>query len=194
MSKSFIWQSPLTSIANADTPPADTLKNVGLCDLSSLPRGGAKGDIKENTLAINGVMDSNNGLYCRLGKDELLTLASIKGVLPNIKEIMPQPRLMLPRQDSHCQIGLCGSQATHILARVCALAAPPQHQLLQTRIADISAIIISVAPTDIFYILADSGYALHLWERLLEAATHAGGGIVNFDQWQKQYSSDNKKD
>ncbi|MGI9297647.1 MAG: hypothetical protein ACR2QC_07095 [Gammaproteobacteria bacterium] len=173
--------------AESVSPPA------GVCDLSPLPRVGAKGECAAAAPPPNTFAAMPDGaLCCRLGADEILILASPSGGRAEIdKTIMPSPRVHIPRRDSHCQIGLCGAEAENVLARLCAVPPPRKNELLQTRVADISAIVVSEsrAAGGAFYLLADAGYAVHLWEEVVDVAVRIGGGIIGWKQWRDLFSA-----
>ncbi len=163
-------------------------QKVGLCDLSPLSRIGGKGKITKNAPAVNTMEIKDHLLFCRVGEDEAFVLSTNedKAVLG---DYLPQPRIHIPRRDSHCQIGLCGAHADEVLARLCSISPPQYPHLLQTRAADLSVLIIpAIAESNAqpaYYILADSGYALHIWNALYSVATKLGGGIIGWKQWQK---------
>ena len=155
------WRSPLSSLFDSNaqwrqcgdadivestgaTDEAAVLEQAGICDLSALPRCGARGDCSESAPPVNAAALMNDGtMCCRLDADEVLLLAATDGAAPVLAQIMPQPRLSLPRRDSHCQIGLAGSRAKEVLARLCALPPPLPPALLQTRISHLSTVIVA---------------------------------------------------
>ena len=156
MSGGLKWRSPLAFLfgektqwgecenaAIAEFVPGETeaaAQCAGVCDLSPLPRTGAIGECPK-TPPINAVELAKDGaLVCRLGGDEILILPAPDGTAAS--KILPAPRLIIPRRDSHCQIGVCGARAAEVLARLCAVLPPQFPALLQTRVADISAIIV----------------------------------------------------
>lgn len=162
------------------------LEQAGFCDLSALPRLGAKGDCAKSAPPINTTALLDDGtMCCRLGADEVLLLAAADGSAPVLNSIMPTPRLLLPRRDSHCQIGLAGTRAKEVLARLCAVPPPASPALLQTRAAHLSVVIVAEprGTKDAFYLLADSGYAGALWEEITAAAIPLGGGACGWQPW-----------
>lgn len=169
---------------------------VGVCDLSPLPRAGAKGECAAAAPMPNFAAPMPDGsLFCRLGADEVLILSPLSGAAANVdKTAMPSPRIFLPRRDSHCQIGLCGAAADAALSRLCAMPPPRDGALLQTRIADVSAIIVaeSRAADGAFYLLTERGYAMHLWREIAAAVAAVGGGIVGWRQWRALFAAAKK--
>ena len=165
--------------------------STGVCDLSPLPRTGAKGECAAAAPPPNtSAAFADGSLCCRLGADEILILASPDGAHANISEsVMPSPRLIIPRRDSHCQIGLYGAAAKSALARLCAVPPPCKNELLQTRVADVSAIVVcEPRAAGAFYILTDCGYAMHLWEAVVAAVKSAGGGVAGWKQWRTLFA------
>ena len=184
------WQSPLAAAVEGATDNGDEERaaRAGVCDLSSLPREGAKGECAAAAPPINAAAIFGESLCCRLGGDEILALSQ-NGAAAELGECIPSPRTRIPRRDSHCQVGLCGAKAAEVLSELCAVPLPPPLGVLQTRVAELSAIVVAVssAKTDAaaFYLLADRGYAAHLWDALLAAARFRNGGMIGWRQWQK---------
>ncbi|MGI9305695.1 MAG: hypothetical protein ACR2P5_00140 [Gammaproteobacteria bacterium] len=173
----------------AETIPGESeemARLAGVCDLSPLPRTGAKGECAETAPPVNtAAINANGEMFCRLGADEILALSAPDGGAPEMGEIMPRPRITIPRRDSHCQIGLCGTRGAEVLARLCAVPPPQAPALLQTRFADIDGLIIPEPrmAAGAFYLLADAGYAEHLWRAVCAAAARLGGGAIGRKQW-----------
>lgn len=201
------WRSPLASIFAEDaqwtecgdseivesfagesaSPPA------GVCDLSPLSRAGAKGECSAAAPPPNtSALMPDGALCCRLGADEVLLLATLSSAAIAVdKKIMPLPRVLIPRRDSYCQIGLCGAESTAVLARLCAVPPPLGNELLQTRVAEVSAIVVAEPRVaGVFYLLTDSGYAVHLWKAVVVAAAKTGGGVVGWTQWRGLFSAE----
>ena len=155
---------------------------AGICDLSALPRSGAKGSFDNAPSPNTYKIDDTGGLYCRLSEDEVLILSSPNGRLSKVPETS---RVHIPRQDSHCQIGISGRHATGVLSRLCAVESPKENVILQTRVAEVSAIVIneSRAKDGAYYILSESTYAQHIWDSLHKAAKQEGGGVIGWRQW-----------
>ena len=196
------WRSPLATVFDADVTwakdvdivesLADELQSppAGVCDLSALPRSGFKGDCLDNAPPTNTSKADDNGvLCCRLSEDEVLLLSSSPGLKPATN--MMTPRIDIARRDSHCQIGVCGERAAAVLSRLCAVPPPANHEIVQTRVAEVSAIIVAEprAKDNTFYVLSDSAYAQHLWESLFAAVKHENGGIIGWQQWRGLFSN-----
>lgn len=202
MSAKFLWRGPLAAAfcektqwkkcgdsAIAETVPGESAaaaKRAGVCDLSPLPRFGAAGECSDSAPPLNAAaISEDGGIVCRLGEDEILVLASPAGKTAAAKQYMPAPRLLIPRRDSHCQIGVRGARAADVLARLCAAPPPEFPALLQTRAAETAALIIPEPriAAGAFYILADSGYAAHVWEAVCETALRLDGCIHGRKLW-----------
>jgi hypothetical protein len=152
---------------------------------------GAKGDTEKRVPNINhSAVMKTGSLCCRLSADEFLLLAAPDGTAPELSEVLPKPRLLLPRRDSHCCLGLCGWRAPEMLSLLCAVAPPEKDELLQTRVAEIGALVIRDARTDVpaFNLLVDSGYAMHLWDAIRHAATARNGSVIGWRQWRELFS------
>ena len=195
------WRSPLIINAAewADCGDAElpelledeiTATAAGICDLSALPRIGGKGECADNAPAPNhAVVLPEGGMCCRLSDNEILLLSAADGKAASMEHMMPSPRLLIPRRDSHCLFGLCGEQSAAVLARLCAIPPPKPPHLAQTIVADIGAIIVAEPHTDnAFYLLADNGYAVHLWNSLNAAAKAIGGGMIGWKQWRSLFN------
>lgn len=208
------WRSPLEpSLAGAaewldrgdghlaevvDESDAARARHAGLCDLSPLPRLGARGAFAA-PLEVNAVRFAGGAACCRLSDEEAIVLAD--ALLPAARRrsadaeadfdrlegalaaFMPAPRLHIPRRDSHCQIGLCGGQMEALLSRLCLLPPPASGEALQTRVADIDAIVVGDPRARAVHLLAESSFAIHLWEAISEAAKKCGGGPVGYRAW-----------
>ena len=197
------WQSPLASVADIGAQwraveDADIVEDTGSeaspqvlawCDLSPLPRRGVKG-VMQSPPPINGVQQMPAGeLHCRLSEEEFLFLAAADGTLSTVE--METARVWLPRRETHCWLGLCGDRAAELLSLLCAVPLPVEGQLLQTRVAEVSVLLLSApgASCPAYYLLAASGYALHVWESLTEAGAPYGGGAVGWRQWRDIFTT-----
>ena len=199
------WQTPLVDIADAaaqwrdlgdteiieETGGKANAEVLGWCDLSPLPRTGAKGRMKKQVPPINGVKTAASGaLHCRLSEDEFLFLSAADGAPLDLS--MMSARLWLPRRDSHCWLGLCGARADEVLSVLCAVLPPAAGELLQTQAAAVAAIIIHASATSCpaYHILADSGYAHHLWDAVAAAAIPRGGNVIGWRQWRDIFADE----
>ncbi|MBE8158743.1 MAG: hypothetical protein HAW59_05075 [Betaproteobacteria bacterium] len=201
MSGGFQWRSPLAfafdeqtqwgeseNAAIAETVDGESetaARLAGVCDLSPLPRIGALGKCAK-TPPINAAKIAADGaMVCRLGDAEILVLAAPGGGAVRAENFMPSPRMLVSRRDSHCLLGLGGARAAETLARLCAVPPPKFPALLQTRVAEISALVIPEPRIAVgaFYLLADIGYAEHIWDEVRAVAERLGGGVHGRKQW-----------
>lgn len=201
------WRSPLAATADPTAQwrtvgDADIVEEAGgeadarvlaWCDLSPLPRSGAKG-VMQQPPPVNGVQLTPAGvLSCRLSEDEFLFLPAADATPRELAPPAPAltARVWLPRRDSHCWLGLCGAGADEVLSLLCAVPPPLPGQLLQTRVANVSAILLCApgACVPAYHLLADSGYALHLWEALTAVVAPRGGGVVGWRHWREIFAA-----
>jgi len=181
---------------------------AGVCDLSPLPRAGGKGvfaaSLKDKlppvnravALAqVNRAVAFDGGVCCRLAENEILFLCldgkenAAEADLMNAQSALFDGGFVnMMRRESHCQIGLCGENAAAVLSSLCALPPPLPGVVLQTRAAETSVLLIGApqsADKPVFYLLADSGYAVHLWEELVHTAQRFDGGAIGWRAWRE---------
>ena len=177
----------------------ERLQRLGLVDLSVLPRTGFKGPGAPDWLATQRLRlpDAPNraapqpdgGLLARLGVEEHLLLAppdgaaaAVAGLDRACAEAEPAGVYDLPRRDSHAWLRVVGVAAPALFAKLCAVdlrpAAFAMHDVAQTQVAAISAIIIRADCGTIpaYHLLFDSASAVYLWDCLVDAAEEFGGG------------------
>jgi sarcosine oxidase subunit gamma len=177
---------------------ATKAQNLGLADLSTLPRVGFKGP---GTLAWAeqcGVhlphqpnwasKQPDATLVARLSSSELMMIGDYSGYSPLIDRLAeadrPERVYLLPRADSHSWLTLCGSHAPDTLAKVCGIDLRPQHfengQIAQTSLAKINTIILrsDIGNLTNYAIFSDSSSVEYLWDSLLDAmAEHLGSPV-----------------
>lgn len=206
MSEDIKWHSPLHALSDAqakrrtiaDAEIVEAMpdnasekmhaQQVGVCDLSPLPRIGGKGVCNASVPAVNHAVavDNKSGICIRLGEDELLILsddAHESAKIASLNQFFDKVHCPILRRESHCQIGLCGAQADLALAEMCAVPPPSSGEIAQTIVADVGALVVGVPDASYYYILADSGYAVHVWQHLLSAVTRLGGGVIGWQMW-----------
>jgi sarcosine oxidase subunit gamma len=180
---------------------SESVGQLGLADLSNLPRTGFKGPGAAEWIVGNGVAlpeapnlahaHSDSSLLVRLSHQELLVLSDLKrqsmlaDTLPqNWSVEASQGVSLLPRADSHCWFALTGIHAAEMFSKVCAVDLRPgkfaQGEVAQTSIARVNAIIVrnDLGPTLCFYILSDVSSAEFLWLSLLDAMLEFEGAAV----------------
>ncbi len=189
-------------------PPEEELaiaREMGLADLSPLPRTGFKGRGAIEWLASQGLEigpDSNRAwrqaggeLALRLAPTEIFLLDSLQGSGALIDRLnsawswgAEKPRqpigYPMPRADSHAWFALSGVRAPEMFAKICGVdlrpAKFPDGGIAQTSIAKMSGIILrqDLGGLPAFHLLADSASADYLWDCLLDAMAEFDGGAV----------------
>ena len=182
----------------------ETAAQMGLADLSPLPRTGFKGRATPDWLADNSVLiperpnrarrqdDGTN--VARLSNDEHLVLSDLGGEARLVSELdaaweLEPGRLCyrMPRADTHAWFALTGECAAQMLSKVCGVDARPDRfangDIAQTSIARINGVLLrhDQGETLGYYVLADSASADFLWPCLLDAMTEFGGAAVGLD-------------
>lgn len=172
--------------------------NLGLVDLSTLPRIGFKGAgtvAWANSQGINlpdaankARLQSDHSLVAQLSRQELLILPDIAGNSSLIDRVnllqLPAQTYSLPRADSHSWLAVTGSAAAEMLAKICAVDLRPdqftQGQIAQTSLAKINAIIVrqDMGSTLCFHLLSDIASTEFLWDCLLDAMVEYQGVAV----------------
>jgi sarcosine oxidase subunit gamma len=174
---------------------------LGIADLSTLPRTGFKGreapawvqqqdcDIPDRS--NRAMLHGDGSLVARLAQEELLILSDLQlnaGLAEQLQQKWSIESAagvyLLPRADSHCWFALTGHHATHMFSKVCGVDLREKNfaigDIAQTSLARVNAIIIGhrLGNTPCFYILSDSSSAQFLWTSLLDAALEFDGGPV----------------
>lgn len=183
---------------------ADNAKKLALCDVSYLPRMGIKKYSYDNEIEkslrnipgnVNCAINNNGCLIVRLGVDELLLLDTVSCQFDLQNTIMKHhynegytgPSYFVPRHETHCCLVLTGSNASNLLAKLCAVdlrdKAFPNLQVAQTSIARISSIIIksNLSNYCCFYILVDQAYHQYIWDCITDAMQEFTGSIIGVD-------------
>ncbi len=190
---------------SADNSDRRVARNLGLVDLSSLPRTGFKGvgaptwisSLDGSTPAQpNEVVRNTDGtLIARLSNEEFLVLENLPQDSGRIGQLVEQSSaaaesdtFILPRADSHCWFAMTGEHAPECLAKVCAVDCR-QHKfsngdVAQTSLSYVNAIIIrsdllnDQNPLLCFFILCDISLAEFLWDGLLDSMSEFDGQPV----------------
>jgi glycine cleavage system aminomethyltransferase T len=178
----------------ADDAERTAMESLGLCDLSGLRKLGLKGPDAESLLR-NANLDvpteifdsrpfSDGGLIVRIGSDEFFLEGGILDeCLTEISQKLDQSDgnvFHVDHQEATFLItGLC---QLDVLAQTCGInfrEAIPRRAIF-TRIAGVSC---CVLPNEIegvpgSRIWVDPGYALYLWETLVEISESLGGSVI----------------
>ena len=186
------------------THDQDVASNLGLADLSPLPRVGFKGRATPDWLAAAGVKipgvpnrartQDDGTLVARLSNDEHLFLSDLGCEARMVAELsnaweLEAGRLcyLMPRADTHAWFALTGACAAEMLSKVCGVDARAQKFdngcIAQTSIARINGVLIrhDQGSTLGYYVLADSASADFLWPCLIDAMQEFDGAPVGLD-------------
>lgn len=180
-------------------------RQMGLADLSVLPRTGFKGTGTVEWLVAQGLdigSDSNvayrqagGELAARLAPGEIFLIDSLAATGELVEKLnaawnwgTEKPRKLIgyptPRQDSHAWFMITGAQAPEMFAKMCGVDLRPHKfavgAVAQTSIAKMSGIIIraDLGDTPAYHLLADIASAEYLWDCLLDAMAEFNGKPV----------------
>ena len=195
-----------TAIAMAfdDSRDGDVAGNLGIADLTPLPRTGFKGRDTPDWLTAQGVeipdapnqakRQQDGTLVARLSNDEHVFLSDLTGGAPMVAALdenwQLEPGRMcfsMPRAETHAWFALSGECTSEMLSKVCGvdarLAKFPNGAIAQTSIARINGILIrnDLGTTPAFYVLADSASADFLWPGLIDAMQEFDGAPVGLE-------------
>ena len=184
----------------------ERLKNLGLIDLSPLPRIGFKGAdtlawARGRGLAIpeennRAQMQADGSLITRLTNNEILIIENLKqpgSVCAALEQAClsdaPANCHPVPRGYSHAWLLVGGRDASAMFAKLCALNLHPDKfsngNAAQVIVARISAIVIrgdiDGGATPAFHLLTDNASADYLWRCLKDAAQEFNGTAVGYD-------------
>lgn len=173
-------------------------QQLGLADLSTLPRTGYKGAGAPGWAATKGVilpqqpnscaLQIDAGLVAKLSHQELLVLSDLSAASTQIEQLNNSPvgpqTYALPRADSHCWLAVTGDQAAEMFSKICAVDLRAHKfangEVAQTSVAKANAIVIrhDLGSTQCFYVLTDVSMAEFLWDCLLDAMAEYNGKPV----------------
>ncbi len=179
----------------------ESVRHLGLAELSALPRTGFKGCGAPDWLQGNGVklpeapnlarLHSDGSLLVRLSQQELLVLSDLRRTSLLADELPMQWSIdscdgvyLLPRSDSHSWFTLAGRHAAEAFSKVCAVDLRTdkfsQGEVAQTSLARINSIIVrqDLGTTPCYHILSDVSSAEFLWASLLDAMLEFKGKAV----------------
>lgn len=202
----------IAQVFGDDAAEIEQARQLGLCDLSPLPRTGFKGSGAAEWLATQGVavpaaVNSatkvvDGALIARIGANDLMVLSDLAGqsTLPArlveawTSESMPPatPRgFPVPRQDGFCWLAVTGKHADAMLAKLCSVDLRPHKfqmgAIAQTSVARLSAVVIrnDRNATLAYYLFADSASAEYWWDCLVDAMEEFAGKPVGFNALQR---------
>ena len=186
--------TPVALRFGEDEAERATLPILGLCDISVLRKLSVKGPGADGWLRDRGIelpaeiYDTSplpgGGLVVRLGKNEFLledgiageTVASLSGQLA----AAPPGVYRVEREDA--TFLLTGTRALEVLAQVCSIdfRNAPRRRLILTRAAGINCGILPemLGEVPVFRLWVDCGYAVSLWETLVEITEELDGKVI----------------
>lgn len=196
-----IWQS-INEMPVLVTAPqeAESLKHLGIADLSFLRRFGVKGTGAATWLADQGIQVSDRpnswqalsggGIVARLGLNEFLIEDSVQSQFVSQLAIAAQspPAKVYPVLRQDFTIALTGKFVDELLRQTCNInfrALPLETQpVVLTSMIGISVIIIPGERDGLpFYrVWGDGTFGAYVWQTLLTIVEELGGGIVGAAQ------------
>lgn len=181
----------------------ETALNLGIADLSPLPRTGYKGRDITKWLAKQKVKagEASNRAYpcgkaslaARLAPGEVVVLGALDGKdpLPAKLDAAWTDRnglcFPVPRRDASFWFLLTGARCSDMFAKICGVDLREKsfanHMIAQTSLARSNAIIIrdDLKQAPAFHILGDSASAGYMWMCLLDAMEEFGGKPVGLE-------------
>ncbi len=174
----------------------ESLRKLAICDMSWLPRTGFKGRDSASWLTAHGVripeeinsleVNEFGCLVIRLGGTEFLIISGpgqMGELAVRLRDECDDKKLesdgvqtyYLPRQDSHACLLLSGEYTPQLLAKLCAIDLRahkfPNHAVVQTSVARLSAIIIRNDLSDLpaYMLLVDTASSEYLWDCIVDA-------------------------
>ena len=173
-------------------------RNLGLADLSPLPRCGFKGRETLEWLGAHGIQAGAdpNRTFAQPGGALVAMLAWSEALILDdpLGGNGPSARLAdawslddasgcyaLERRDSHYWFAVCGARAAEPLSKLCAVDLRPEMfalgHIAQTTLARTNAIVMraDIGSTLAYYVLGDSASAEYVWDSLLDAMQEFDG-------------------
>lgn len=183
-------------------PPAEsaqTLRRLGLVDLSPLPRIGFKGrgtiaamqaaGVQVEAQANRAFRQGDGGLCAVLAPGEVLVLAELDGDDGLVRRLEsgwsmdnPAGTYLVPRASTHAWFRVTGELAPTMFAKICGIDLRPHKfadlAIAQTSVVKLTGIIIrdDLQGMPAFHLLADSASAEYVWDCVLDAMAEFGGG------------------
>ena len=179
-------------------------KELGIIDLSTLPRLGFKGKAVLSQMNTEGVTlefspnrafrQKDGTLAAVLAMTEVLLLSPLEGEAPMLEKLgaawsieTADGAYPLPRRDSHFWFVITGRHVTSMFAKICGVDLRPKSFLnlaiAQTSIARSNAIVIrdDQGETPAYHLLGDSASAGYMWDCLLDAMAEWKGRPVGLN-------------
>ncbi len=187
---------------------AEQARELALCDLSLLRRGGYKGWRTSEWVRGQGVEvgDESNlstpqpdgSLVSRLSPGELLILGDLFGggeIIDRLKEAWSmeagEGAYPVPREDTNCWFLVVGRHSGPMFAKLCGVDLRKetfaQGEVAQTSVARLNAIVIraDIGGVHAFHLLTDWASAKYMWDCLIDAAREFGGKPIGLSAVQR---------
>ena len=176
--------------------------NLGIADLTALPRAGYKGwdmagwaggqglDLPEPNQAR---AQGDGTLACRLSAGELLLIGADGGEHAVIDKLAAAWTMEgavcfpVPRADTNARIAMTGAQVPHMMAKMCGIDLRAHrfanHQIAQTSVARMNAVMVRKdrGATYAIDMVIDSASIVYMWECLTDAMEEFDGKAVGID-------------
>ena len=179
-------------------------KELGIADLSTLPRLGFKGKAVLSRMNTRGVIldfrpnrafrQKDGTLAAVLAMTEVLLLSPLSGDAPALEKLeadwsidRAEGAYPAPRRDSHFWFMITGKRVASMFAKICAVDLRPKSfpdlTVAQTSIAKSHAIVIrdDRGETPAFHLLGDSASAGYMWDCLLDAMAEWNGRPIGLN-------------
>ncbi|MEM7124460.1 MAG: sarcosine oxidase [Pseudomonadota bacterium] len=182
-----------------DAGEASAAGNLGIADLSALPRAGYKGWDMATWVTAQGIslgepntatVQADGSLACRLSAGELLMLGGLNGASDTIDQLAGVWSMAdavcfpVPRADTNFCLALSGRHIPEMMAKMCGIDLRPQRfvdgAIAQTSVARMNAILVrhDLGATYCLLMVADSASAVYMWECLTDAMAEFDGRPV----------------
>lgn len=171
-----------------------TMELLGICDMSGLRKFGLKGrdaelwlrnaNLQVPKMMFESLPLADGGLIVRFGSSEFFLESGIRN--ESVSAIARQLKLphgqIFQVEHQEATFLLTGSRALAVLSQTCGLNFRDgiPRQAVFTRVAGISCCILpdTIGGIASYRIWVDPGYALSLWETLIEICESLGGGVI----------------
>ena len=176
----------------------ESLAQLGIVDLSPLPRVGFKGRntipaMQAAGLTVESVPNrafrqSDGGICAVLAPGEIILLSGLAGSADRVSRLETgwsmdnaNGTYLTPRASSHAWFRVTGALAPAMFAKICGIDLRPHKvpdlSIAQTSVAKLTGMIIrdDLPGTLAFHLLADSASAEYLWDCVIDAMAEFGG-------------------
>lgn len=183
----------------ADDTEPETMELLGICDVSGLRKFGLKGRDAEKWLLnanqpvpkkmFESVPLADGGLIVRFGSSEFFLESGLRN--ESVSVISRQFELdqgrsafqrVVPVRHEEATFLLSGSRVLTLLSQTCGInfRDAVSRQAVFTRVAGVNCCVLpdTIGRLAIYRIWVDPGYALYLWETLIEIGQSLGGGVI----------------